>query len=81
MAGSPWQDCLYKVESFKKPDITSHLTSCSVTNNLTSDIARERTVDRELEEEKKPEPEPSPEREVVKVPPVEIPIQVTQLVT
>ena len=81
LAGSPWQDCLYKVESFKKPDITWHLTSCSVTNNLTSDIARERTVDRELEEEKKPEPEPSPEREVVKVPPVEIPIQVTQLVT
>ena len=48
---------------------------------MTSDIARERTVDRELEEEKKLEPEPSPEREVVKVPPVEIPIQVTQLVT
>jgi len=38
-------------------------------------FTRERTVDRELEEEKKPEPEPSPEREVVKVPPVEIPIQ------
>ena len=38
-------------------------------------------MDRELEEEKKPEPEPSPEREVMKVPPVEIPIQVIQLVT
>merc|ERR1712061_513273 len=38
-------------------------------------FTRERTVDRELEDEKKPEPEPSPEREVMKVPPVEIPIQ------
>ena len=34
-----------------------------------------------MEDEKKPEPEPSPEREVMKVPPVEIPIQVIHLVT
>ena len=46
---------------------------------MTSDFARERTVDRELEDEKKPEP--SPEQEVMKVPPVEIPIQVIHLVT
>merc|ERR1712227_301009 len=40
-------------------------------------FVRERTVDRELEEEKQrqDEPSPTPEREIIKMPPVQVPVR------